>query len=162
MEKQVISLEFQIANDCASLPEQDLMLLTRASEAAVKANAPYSGFCVGAAVLLENGQIVTGNNQENPAYPSGLCAERVALFYASAQFPGVAIKALAITAQSRNGHIDRPIPPCGACRQVMADSESRSGSEMRVVMRGQSGPVMICQSMNMLLPLSFVDDYLPK
>jgi cytidine deaminase len=162
MEKQVISLEFQIENDSAALPEHDLMLLAQASEAADKANAPYSGFCVGAAVLLENGHIITGNNQENPAYPSGLCAERVALFYASAQYPGVAVKAIAITARSHHGIIDRPIPPCGACRQVMADSENRSASEMRVIMRGHTGPVMICNSMSMLLPLSFVDEYLPK
>jgi cytidine deaminase len=162
METQVIALEYQVANDVDELPEQDMVLITRAAEASEKATAPYSGFCVGAAILLENGQIITGNNQENPAYPSGLCAERVALFYASAQFPGVAVKAIAITARSRHGQIDRPVPPCGACRQVMADMENRNGQDMRVVMRGQSGPVMICNSINMLLPLSFVDEYLPK
>jgi cytidine deaminase len=162
MEIQVVALEYQIVQDLNELPEQDAALLVRAVEAAEAAHAPYSGFCVGAALLLENGQIITGNNQENPAYPSGLCAERVALFYASAKFPGVAVKTIAITAKSRLGIINRPIPPCGACRQVMSDSENRNGTEMRVIMRGNNGPVMICSGMKMLLPFSFVDDYLPK
>ncbi len=102
----------------------DKLLLEKAEEAVHKAYAPYSEFKVGAALRLANGAVIQGNNQENAAYPSGLCAERVALFYASAQFPSIAVEAIAITVNSPNGLLETPIPPCGACRQVMAETET--------------------------------------
>lgn len=162
MKKEIIPLEFLVFQGDEELDTNDQLLLQRACKAADDAFAPYSRFKVGAAVLLDNGEIITGNNQENPAYPSGLCAERVAVFYAMSKFPGIGIQAVAITATSQPSVLDRPVPPCGACRQVMADFENRSGKPMRIIMRGQKGPVMICEGMNMLLPLSFNDEYLPK
>ncbi|MBS4055949.1 MAG: cytidine deaminase [Bacteroidales bacterium] len=162
MKKEIIRFECAIAETIGELEADDQSLLNQAAEAAKNAWAPYSKFRVGAAVRLENGIIVTGNNQENPAYPSGLCAERVALFYASSQYPGVAVSAIAITATSSISPVTRPIPPCGACRQVMSDTENRFHKDMRVIMRGQQGPVMICDNMKSLLPLSFIDEYLPK
>ncbi len=162
MKKEIVPLEFLVFQGDEELDANDSLLMQIASKAAEDAYAPYSRFKVGAAVLLDNGEIITGNNQENPAYPSGLCAERVALFYAMSKFPGVGIRAVAITATSLIGVVDKPVPPCGACRQVMADFENRSGIPMRIIMRGQQGAVMICEGMNMLLPLSFIDEYLPK
>ncbi|TND02598.1 MAG: cdd [Bacteroidetes bacterium] len=109
----------------SELPELSRNLLAEARKAAEKAYAPYSEFHVGAALLLENGTVVTGNNQENAAYPSGLCAERVAVFAAGAQFPDIPAQAIAISCKTPHFSIDTPLSPCGACRQVLAEYESR-------------------------------------
>jgi cytidine deaminase len=124
------------------------------------AHAPYSEFHVGAAVLLENGKIVTGNNQENAAYPSGLCAERVAIFYASAQYPNSAVKAIAVTVKSKNMVVSEPLSPCGACRQVIAEYENKSEKPIRIIMSGEKGPIYIAKSIESLLPLMFSKKYL--
>ncbi len=162
MKKEIIQLEMHHFDDIGNLSTVEAKLLKQAAQAASKAYAPYSRFRVGAAVLLENGIIVTGNNQENAAYPSGLCAERVALFYASSAFPEIPVKAIAVTAISDKSIINEPIAPCGACRQVMAEYEKKSGSDLKVIMRGQEGPVLIAPSMRTLLPFSFLDDFLLK
>jgi len=128
-------------------------LMNRAMRAAQDAYAPYSGFHVGAAILLNNGKIITGNNQENAASPSGLCAERVALFAAGSQYPGVAVRDLAIIAM-KDGEIRGHISPCGACRQVMLESEERGESAMRVLLCGEK-EVYIVSTAKELLPLSF-------
>lgn len=162
MKKEIISLNILLFESETELPEADKILLEQAHQAVEKAYAPYSKFKVGAAVKLANGEIILGNNQENAAYPSGLCAERVALFYAHAQYPEVAVEAIAVTAKSNKGVIDTPLSPCGACRQVMAESEKNSKQQMRVIMQGEKGPVMVAESMKVLLPFSFLDDYLNK
>ena len=129
-------------------------LIQKAIEAAKKAYAPYSKFKVGAAVLLENGEIIQGNNQENAAYPSGLCAERVAIFYANSKYPNIPIKAIAITANTKNGLIQEPIPPCGSCLQVMLESEKRADSSIQVLLYGQ-GKITIADSIKQFLPVNF-------
>jgi len=109
---------------------------------------------VGAAVLLENGEIITGNNQENAAYPSGLCAERTAMFYANANYPDVAVTTLAVAAQNAGGFLKDPIAPCGSCRQVLLETEQRYGKKLRVLLYGAS-EIAILETVKDLLPLSF-------
>lgn len=143
-----------------NLTKDDEDLLDKAFEALENAYSAYSGFSVGAAVLLANGVVVKGNNQENAAYPSGLCAERVAIFSASANYPGVAIKAIAIAAKSQTMLINSPVTPCGACRQVMVEFENHLDSNMRVIMSGASGPVVVTESAHDLMPLVFDGSHL--
>ena len=142
------------------LPEQDAELMRRAHEAARNAYAPYSKFKVGAAVRMANGEVVLGNNIENAAYPSGLCAERVAMFGAMAKYPGVPIEALALTAYSDAKSIDDPVAPCGACRQVMVEVEQMSKRPLRVLSQGNSGPVMVFDGVESLMPFIFLEDFL--
>ena len=134
---------------------EERKLTESALEATLRSYAPYSNFHVGAAVLLKNGVIVTGTNQENVAYPSGLCAERTALFYANSQYPDVPVKALAIVARDAEGVAKCDIiSPCGACRQVMVETEKRFGRPMRVLLCGAE-EVYVAESASSLLPLSF-------
>ena len=142
------------------LPERDAELMRRAHAAARNAYAPYSKFHVGAAVRLANGEIVVGNNVENAAYPSGLCAERVAMFAAMAQFPGVPFEALAITAWSSTKAISEPVAPCGACRQVMVEVEHVSKRPLRVLCQGDTGPVMVFDGIESLMPFVFLEKFL--
>lgn len=137
--------------------DRDLVLAAR--EASKKAYAPYSKFNVGAAVLLENGEIIPGNNQENAAYTNGLCAERVALFYASSKFPGIKVKAIAITAANSNGIVPEPVRPCGACRQVMVETEVRFQNEIRIILDGKN-KIQIFDGVKNLLPFAFKPDAL--
>jgi cytidine deaminase len=149
-------------NNISELPEQDKHLMELAIKATDFAYAPYSTFRVGAAVLLENGEIFTGNNQENMAYPSGLCAERVALFYAASQYPDVAVSAIAITARASDFEISNPVAPCGACRQVMAETENRSNKKMKLIMMGDKGKVQVIKGVDNILPLMFHEENLKK
>lgn len=149
--------EYGSANE---LNAEDKELLDRARKVGKHAYAPYSSFYVGAALRLANDIIVTGNNQENVAYPSGLCAERVAIFYAGATYPEVAVTAIAITCSSEKFAVNRPLSPCGACRQVIAEYEKRSGKNIRIILSGESGSVYVVSSMKDLLPLSFEADEL--
>ncbi|NTU95122.1 MAG: cytidine deaminase [Bacteroidales bacterium] len=138
---------------------KDKELLDRAKKASEGAYAPYSNFNVGAAVRLSNGEIIAASNQENAAYPSGLCAERVAIFYAHAKFPDASVESIAVTA-SVGGHVcETPTYPCGACRQVLAESEMRSGSPIRVIVGGEKF-TQVMDSISALLPFTF--DNLPK
>ncbi len=150
-----LNSEFEVYNNENDLPATDFNLLQQAKKSLIKAYAPYSNFLVGAAVLLENGSVVCGNNQENAAYPSGLCAERVALFYASAEYNNVPVVAIAISYKSPGATIDSPISPCGSCRQVIAEYEEKHDKKIRVIMGGESGKVFACNSVNELLPLAF-------
>ncbi|MDR1645465.1 MAG: cytidine deaminase [Tannerellaceae bacterium] len=138
----------------AELSEEFKELAQAALSASTTAYAPYSKFHVGAAVRLESGVIITGNNQENAAYPSGLCAERVALFYAGATYPGVAVRAIAIAAQTGGRQVDM-ITPCGACRQVLLETESRYGGHPMDVLLCGTEQVYIISGAASLLPLSF-------
>ncbi len=144
-----------------SLPQEVLLLVEQSRAAAQKAYAPYSGFSVGAALMLENGEVFVGSNQENAAYPSGLCAERVTLFYANAQHPGVAVSHLVITAMNKNGWVKTPISPCGACRQVMLEKEQNQNAPIQVWLVGESKVYNIPAAIN-LLPLAFIPDNLTE
>ncbi len=160
MKKLTITSEIEEYGSPNELSADDQTLLSKAKEAGKNAYAPYSAFHVGAALRLENGVIVTGNNQENVAYPSGLCAERVAIFYAGATYPDVAVTAIAITCSSEKFAVNRPLSPCGACRQVIAEYEKRSGKNIRIILSGDTGAVYVVGSMKDLLPLSFEADEL--
>ena len=139
--------------------ETEKKLIEAAKKATEKAYAPYSGFSVGAALLLENGDIVSGNNQENAAYPSGLCAERTAVFYANANFPEEKVMAIAIAANHKGSFTEDVITPCGACRQVLLETENRFHAPMKVLMYSEKG-VYVMESIRDLLPLSFGDEML--
>lgn len=138
----------------SELQPDEQKLIKKAIQAASKAYAPYSNFRVGACVLLENGKYFEGNNQENAAYPSGLCAERVAMFYANAQYPDVPVTKLAIVAFNGQGMVQNPISPCGSCRQVLLESEQRSGSVLRIILAGNP-EINVINGAYQLLPLSF-------
>ena len=138
------------------------LLLLKAEEAMAGSHSPYSHFRVGAAVLLENGEVVQGSNQENAAYPSGLCAERVALFMAGSKYPGLAVKALAVFVSSDAHDTNGPAAPCGACRQVMAEYRSMSDQPMRILMGRKNAPVYEVNDIDSLLPLMFTAKDLKK
>lgn len=137
------------------LTNQEQELMKMAQTIGRSAYAPYSNFYVGAALLLKNGKIITGNNQENVAYPSGLCAERTAIFSAGALYPDEAIEIMAITAKSTNFKVDKPISPCGACRQVIAEYEFRHSNDIKILLMGEIGIVYEVASIKELLPLVF-------
>ncbi|MDR1983453.1 MAG: cytidine deaminase [Prevotellaceae bacterium] len=136
------------------LDEADRRLLEAANMATKTSYAPYSRFNVGSAVLLENGEIITGSNQENNAYPSGLCAERVAVFYANAKYPNVAIKAIAISSAVDNKINDSEVYPCGSCRQVLVESENRQDTKIKLIMGGAKS-IIVIDSVSLMLPFTF-------
>ena len=150
-EIRIIVYEYQSIDE---LSESDQNLLQEARRITTSAYAPYSGFHVGAAVLLEDGKVVTGNNQENSAYPSGLCAERVALYYANANYPETSVKAIAISAAKNGILVSDPVKPCGSCRQSLAETEARFKTPIRIILDGQNS-IMVLQGIESLLPLSF-------
>ena len=137
------------------LSKDDLMLVNAAKEATSGSWSPYSGFKVGAALLLDDGTVVTGSNQENAAYPSGLCAERTALFAAGHSYPGKAVIALAIAARNDKGFTAQPITPCGACRQVLSETEQRGGKPIRYILYGTEGTMIIEGGTDAMLPFCF-------
>ena len=132
-------------------------LVSLAIEATQRSYAPYSHFRVGAAVLLENGVEIIGCNQENAAYPSGLCAERTALFAAGAQYPDVPVSTLAIAARGTDGELlSEPCSPCGSCRQVIIESETRSNKKIRILLYGRRC-IYVIDGIGQLMPLSFTE-----
>lgn len=157
-----LHLQYLAYESSDEMEEEIQSLLTQAGNALKNAFAPYSGFKVGAAALLSNGEIILGNNQENVAYPSGLCAERVALFAAHARYPEERIIALAITADTKRFPIVDPVYPCGACRQVMAEYENKQNSPIRVIMGGPGGIAIESTKVADLLPLQFSANALKK
>ncbi|MCU4156098.1 cytidine deaminase [Carboxylicivirga sp. A043] len=161
MKKLNLTTSIDVFESSEELSQQEQILLQKAEEACNKAYAPYSEFYVGAAVLLENGEIITGSNQENAAYPSGLCAERTAIFYANAQYPDSPVVSIAIIARNKNGVLDNPVAPCGACRQVMLETELRFKKAYDILLVGHSSIQKIKSSKD-LLPLSFVGEGLIK
>lgn len=160
MKKERFICPYTVFDNLDEMDPQDAELMRQAHEATRSAYAPYSKFNVGAAVRLANGEIVTGNNIENAAYPSGLCAERVAMFSAMAKYPGVAFEALAVTAHSQTKVIAEPVAPCGACRQVMVEVEQLSKRPLRVMCQGQEGPIMVFEGIESLMPFIFLDKFL--
>jgi len=156
----VIQTEIKTFSNKSELLVQDADLLDIAHQAAKNAYAPYSHFKVGAAILLQNGEIIAGNNQENAVYPSGMCAERVALYYASAQFPDTQMMKIAITAIGTEKEVCNPVPPCGSCRQALLEYELKFKQPIEVIMAGEKGEVYIAKSVSDLLPLSFSDKFI--
>lgn len=146
---------FRVLDSWKELDERTQSLVQKAFDALENAYAPYSKFKVGAAVLLSNGEIVLGNNQENIAYPSGLCAERVALFYAGANFPNEKVKEIVIVAKGDLVAHDSILSPCGSCRQVMLETENRQQKPMKVTLVNQNGSVLILDAVQHLLPFGF-------
>lgn len=153
--KKTITLNYQDLEDYTLLEAGDIALVEKAYGIAEKAYAPYSEFKVGAAVLLANGEVVLGSNQENIAYPSGLCAERVALFYAGANFSDQAVNTIAIVAKGDLLPFDKVLSPCGGCRQVMLESEIRQQEPFRVILVSQNKRTIVFSSAKDLLPFAF-------
>ena len=155
MLKKALRITIEEYDSMQELSDADLGLMEQAEASLKNAYAVYSHYRVGAALRLSNGKIITGNNQENAAYPSGLCAERVAMFYAKSQYPGESIEAVAISAKADSFTIHQAVAPCGACRQVMAEYQTQQRSPIRVIMKGEQGPVLAVDSIKALLPLMF-------
>lgn len=155
-----LATNVKVFQDRSELPDDLFHLLVKAEEAAHKAYAKYSNFKVGAALLLNNGQIINGNNQENAVYPTGLCAERTAVFYASSQYPEVPISKIAVTAIHSQNPLTKPVPPCGSCRQVLLEYEQKFNQPIEVIMAGESGEVYIVSSVAELLPCNFNEGFL--
>lgn len=146
--------------DEAELTASELRLADEARRATYRSYSPYSHFCVGAAVELADGTVVTGSNQENAAYPSGLCAERTAMFYANSRYPDLPVRRLCIAARDTSGDFtSRPIAPCGACRQALLEAEQRSRQPIEVLLYGTEGTYFI-RSIRDLLPVCFDDSFL--
>lgn len=158
--KQLIHTCHYQLYDYDELLDLDRQLIIAAQQATEHSYAPYSRFHVGAAALLDDGIIVTGSNQENAAYPSGMCAERTTLFYASSAYPNKAIVALAIAAYTDGAFTSTPIAPCGACRQVMLEIEQRYGRPIRIILYGTRGIYIIEGGIRELLPLTFDASFL--
>lgn len=155
MKEVKIESTLYVFNTIEEVPDIIQSLMKQASSARRKAYSPYSKFSVGAALLLENGEIITGSNQENASYPSGLCAERTAIYYAGSQFPGVKILKMVITAGSQTKLTNSPIPPCGACRQAIAEYEVNQETPIEIYFMGETGKVVKSNSLANLLPLVF-------
>lgn len=160
MIKKEISIHLYELENSEGLSRPEKALVAAAREMTGKAYAPYSGFHVGAAVLLDNGEIVKGNNQENAAYPSGLCAERVAVFAASALFPGVEMKMIAVSTRAQGVDKRNPVAPCGACRQVMLEYEHLQQKPIKLFLCSESGKIVVVERVHDLLPLAFSGDNL--
>jgi len=154
MKQQSVQIRFTEYERLDELSEMQVTLINRAIEAAKSAYAPYSSYHVGAAVLLENGEIITGNNQENAAYPSGLCAERVAIFYAGSQFPAISATSMAIVAMQDGSIQDQPVTPCGGCRQVLCEKESQGNTPLELILYGKK-KIQVVERAADLLPLPF-------
>jgi cytidine deaminase len=157
-----LTIAYTEVSNLAQLTDNDQKLLEEAWGACNSAYAPYSKFNVGAALRLANEMIFIGNNQENAAYPSGICAERVAVFSASATCPGVPIVSLAVVAKTTAFKLENPTTPCGACRQVIAEYEMLSGQPIRIILQGNSDKIWIIEGIANLLPLIFHGEDLKK
>jgi len=160
MKKIKIEAELEVYEDFSELPQDVQQLMKEAFAARDSAYAPYSEFHVGAALLLSNGEIVRGSNQENAAYPSGLCAERTAIYYAGANFPDEKLEVMAISATGKRKPSTTPIPPCGACRQAIAEYEVKQKQPVVIYFMGASGKVFKSDSLSNLLPFIFTQEYM--
>lgn len=160
MKKIELKTEITIFESISELPKSVKLLMEKAIEAKATAYAPYSKFKVGAALLLENGTIITGNNQENAAYPSGMCAERVAIWKASSDFPNEKIISLAISGSSSSQITSEPVAPCGACRQTLFEYETKQKELIESYFMGEIGKVIKTNSILDLLPIAFDNSFL--
>lgn len=155
MQKINITSQFLVFEKFEELPLNIQKLMEQAVNIRKKAYAPYSKFRVGAALLLDNGKTILGSNQENAAYPSGLCAERVAIFQAGSIYPEAKILKIAISAASDTNTTSTPIPPCGSCRQSIAEYEIKQDSPIEIYFMGEIGMIYKSDSLKNLLPLMF-------
>lgn len=155
-----ITSSFTVYSSLEEVSEEIQDLMAQAVEVRKKAYAPYSQFRVGAALLLDNGKIISGSNQENAAYPSGLCAERTAIFYAGSAYPEAKILKIAITAASDTNQTTAPIPPCGSCRQSIAEYEIKQETPIEIYFMGEIGEVYKSASLKNLLPFMFDKKFL--
>ncbi|MCD9573428.1 cytidine deaminase [Flavobacterium soyae] len=160
MKEISITSSFTIYDNINELSQDIQDLMNQAIEIRKKAYAPYSQFRVGTALLLDNGKIILGSNQENAAYPSGLCAERTAIFYAGSAYPEAKILKMAITAASDTNQTQAPIPPCGSCRQSIAEYEIRQDTPIEIYFMGEIGEVYKSASLKNLLPFMFDKKFL--
>ena len=160
MIEKTLSIAFQEYSSIEELSEADRDLCLQAEKALESSHSPYSEFRVGAALLLKSGKIVLGSNQENVAYPSGLCAERVALFTKGAQYPDDPIISIAITAKTEKFSIEHPVSPCGACLQVLGDFEQRQTEPIKVLLYCLDGKVLVTQGASNFLPFQFIEQRL--
>jgi cytidine deaminase len=155
MQNKEHSFSFEVYDSADELGREDADLLKRARSVTQQAYAPYSHFKVGAVARLKNGETVHGSNQENASFPAGLCAEGVVLATASSLYPGIPIDTLAISYDNERGPSDKPISPCGICRQSIREFEQRTGQSIRLLLGGQEGKVYLVPEASMLLPLAF-------
>ncbi len=155
-----INTRLSVFESMQELPNDVRDLMQKAIDVRKNAYAPYSKFNVGAAILLDNGEIALGSNQENAAYPSGLCAERVAIFHAGAIYPNAKIVKMVITAGSTTSATTKPIPPCGACRQAIFEYEFRQDVPIEIYFMGETGEIYKSNSIQNLLPLTFDKNFL--
>lgn len=160
MKKIELKTEYTVFDNLSELSKEDKTLMEQAIKARKNAYAPYSNFSVGAAVLLENNEIILGNNQENAAYPSGLCAERVAIYAAGSNYPNVNILKIAISASSSLKEVSEPVAPCGACRQSIAEYEIKQETPISIFFMGETGKILKTNSIKDLLPLGFDKSFL--
>ena len=162
MKEHEIKFDVAVYDSIDELNKDDAFLLDEARSVTQFAYAPYSNFQVGAVAKLANGQIVAGTNQENASYPAGICAERVLLSSASSQYPGIAIDTIAITYNNLNGKSDKPVSPCGICRQSFTEFQQRVKKPIRLILSGMEGEVQVIENAAFLLPLVFGSDDLKQ
>lgn len=160
MKKINIATSGYLYDTIDELSSEDKNLMKEAIQATKKSYSPYSKFRVGAALLMEDNSILTGSNQENAAYPSGMCAERVAIWKAGASFPDKKVKKIAIAAISSNKTVDKPVGPCGACRQSLLEYEVKQNEPIEVLFMGEVGKIVKAESITSLLPFSFDGSFL--
>jgi len=160
MQTHTIQIPYRAYPSADELSAEDRDLLAQARRALENSYSPYSQFKVGAAVLFANGEILGGANYENAAYPMCICAEQAVLAAAASRFPGEPIAAIAITVKNPHKPVSAPAAPCGACRQVICETEQRNRHSMRVILQGETGPVFVFEKGSDLLPLSFGGDFL--
>ncbi|MNE18041.1 Cytidine deaminase [compost metagenome] len=160
MKEITITTQFSVFDSITELPTEIQNLMEQAVAVRKNAYAPYSKFRVGAALILDNGKIILGSNQENAAYPSGLCAERVAIFHAGAVYPDAKILKMAITAASDSNKTTTPIPPCGSCRQSIAEYEIKQDTPIEIYFMGETGAIYKSASLKNLLPFMFHKKFL--
>lgn len=155
MKEIIIESKLTVFDNLDELSPDIISLIDQAATARNNSYSPYSEFSVGAAVLLDNNKVILGSNQENASYPSGLCAERTAVFYASSQYPEAKILKMAIVAGSRIHRTMIPIPPCGACRQSIVEYEVKQNADIEIYFMGETGKIIKSHSITNLLPLVF-------
>ena len=155
MNNKKFEFEYQVYNDLTELNKRDANLLSKARAVTRQAYAPYSNFFVGAIAELNNGEIVSGTNQENASFPVGICAERVLLGNAATLYPYVSIDTMAISYDSKTVKSDHPISPCGMCRQSLLEYETRTKQPIRLILAGQEGKIIVVKTVNYLLPFAF-------
>lgn len=151
---KTVQFSYQVVNNESAFSDEERLLIRKAEEICDNAYSPYSNFCVGAALLLSDGTIVSGSNQENAAYPSGLCAERVAFFHASSSYPNTKIVKVAITAKKSNSNTFIAVSPCGSCRQVMLEQEERQEEKIEIIFKNNGSWIKL-NTVEQLLPFCF-------